>query len=461
MCCLTDAVPQIPVARSGSYPLRAGNLVRPLVDGAPAFRRIGAAVDAARHSVWLTVPFLMPEFRMPDGGGSLFDVLDHAVVRGLDVRVLFWRPDPGTPEVEGRTFPGGPGDRDRLSARGSRFRARWDRAPAGHCHHQKSWIIDAGRPTETAFVGGINLNPHSIVDPGHVGEGHNHDIYAELAGPAATDVHHNFVQRWNEASERGAPDGTWGHQGDDDLAFPAVLSEKRGDSPVQIQRTVHAGRYRDGRASPGGRVFDIAGGEQSILEQYRLAIGAARRSIYIENQAIGVADIVSDLDDALARGVVVVVLVPSEPEAAVRKARRLPEYRPLFDRLAALGRHRHFALAGIAGPGADGCRHDVYVHAKIMLIDDAWATIGSCNLHKHSLTGHSELNLSVWDLQVVRALRCTLLAEHLALDTAGLDDAAALRLYGRVARGNRRRRDAGSVDWQGLAFSLDPDTYGA
>src|SRR2546430_1377132 len=23
----------------------------------------------------------------------------------------------------------------------------------------------------------------------------------ELSGPAATDVHHNFVQRWNEASE--------------------------------------------------------------------------------------------------------------------------------------------------------------------------------------------------------------------------------------------------------------------
>src|SRR3546814_19493346 len=62
---------------------------------------------------------------------------------------------------------------------------------------------------------------------------------------------------------------------------------------------------------------------------------------------------------------------------------------------------------------AEGRRHDIYVHAKIMLVDDTWATIGSCNLHRRSLEGHSELNLSVWDSKVARALRCELLAEHL------------------------------------------------
>ena len=30
----------IPFVQSGSYPLRAGNVVRPLIDGEPAFRRI-------------------------------------------------------------------------------------------------------------------------------------------------------------------------------------------------------------------------------------------------------------------------------------------------------------------------------------------------------------------------------------------------------------------------------------
>ncbi len=72
----------IPFVRSGSYPLRAGNAVRPLVDGEPAFRRICEAVEAAKQSVWVTVAFLSPDFLMPDGRGSVFDVLDRASARG-------------------------------------------------------------------------------------------------------------------------------------------------------------------------------------------------------------------------------------------------------------------------------------------------------------------------------------------------------------------------------------------
>jgi cardiolipin synthase len=454
------ARPYVPFAHSGSYPVRAGNVVRPLVDGEPAFRRICEAIEAARKSVWLTITFLWPDCTMPDARGSLFDVLDRAVERGLDVRVIFWRHNPESSGF-GHTFWGSQADRDMLRARGSRFRARWDRAHGAYCQHQKSWIIDAGQASETAFVGGINLNPHSVVSPGHVGEGHNHDVYVETMGPAATDVHHNFVQRWNEASERTADDGAWAHDGDDALTFPTRLSRQQGESIVQIQRTVHAGRYRDGRPSSEGIPFDIFGGERSIFEQYLLAIDAARRSIYIENQALRVAAIIEKLDHALKRGVEVVALVPGEPEEWVRTARGQSEHKGLFDQLAALGFHERFALVGIAGPDGSGGRNAVYVHAKIMLIDDAWATIGSCNLHSGSLFGHTEMNASFWDPKVVRALRCELLAEHLDRPTGDLDDRAALTLYRQVARDNRRKRDAGDFNWQGLAFSQGPATYGA
>lgn len=47
----------IPPAAPCSYPARDGNLVRPMVDGADVFGRIGDAVEAARRSVWLTVAF--------------------------------------------------------------------------------------------------------------------------------------------------------------------------------------------------------------------------------------------------------------------------------------------------------------------------------------------------------------------------------------------------------------------
>lgn len=441
----------------GSYPLREGNAVRPLVDGAATFRRICQAIEAARHSVWLTVTFIRPDFPMPDGRGTLLDVLDRAATRGLDVRAIIWRPDPETTGW-GLTFGGSPTEVALLEARGSRINIRWDRAAAGFCHHQKSWLIDAGQPTETGFVGGINLTfaPES---PGHSGEDGRHDLYVEVSGPAVTDIHHNFVQRWNEASERDAADGLWGPDAGARLPFPTRLSAPRGPSPVQIQRQIHAGRYSDGHPTPGGAPYEVAGGERSVLAQYLSAIESARRSIYIENQAIPIIPVAVRIEAALQRGVDVVALVPANPEAHVYAARRDPARKPFFDQLAALGRYPNFGLMGIAGRDPVSGRREVYVHAKIMLVDDAWGTIGSCNLHWNSLTGHSEMNASFWDPEVARALRVELLAEHLGRDTGGLDDRAALALYREIGQANRRKRDTGDADWQGLAFSLDPALY--
>src|SRR6202035_3450544 len=122
--------------------------------------------------------------------------------------------------------------------------------------------------SETAFVGGMNLTAKAMGYPGHSIEGERHDVCVEITGPSATDVHHNFVQRWNEASERAADDGRWGHDADDSLSFPTRPSLSRGESIVQVQRMVHAGRSGDSHPSPEGNAYDIAGGERSILAQY-------------------------------------------------------------------------------------------------------------------------------------------------------------------------------------------------
>ncbi len=451
----------IPFVDSGSYPIRAGNAVRPLVDGEPAFRRICQAVEAARTSVWVTVAFLERKFQLPDGRGSLFDLLDRAVARGLDVRVIFWRHveleriDPGV------HFSGTEAERRMLEQRGSRFLARWDRAHGRYCQHQKSWLVDAGRPDEVAFVGGINLNSGSVVSPGHAptAAGNTHDVYVEVRGPSASDVHHNFVQRWNEASDRDAADGLWPDASSQDLLrFPEKASPHAGDVVVQIQRTVRRERYSDGAAAPGARRFPIAEGETSILEQYLRAIDAARRTIYVEDQAIGAAQIVDGLARALQRGVHVGFLVPIDVNDEMAAGRRDPGSAAFFESLAALGRFDHFTLAGIATARPDGGYQNVYVHAKVALVDDAWCTIGSANVGNRSFYGDTELNASIWHAPTVRALRCELLHEHLAQDTRPLDDVAALRLFAEVARANTRRRAADEPQ-QGLALALDPATY--
>jgi phosphatidylserine/phosphatidylglycerophosphate/cardiolipin synthase-like enzyme len=229
---------------------------------------------------------------------------------------------------------------------------------------------------------------------------------------------------------------------------------------VQIQRNLHAGRYRDGHATPGGKAYDIASGERTVFEQYRQAIDAARHTIYVENQVVPTPAMGVNFEAALKRGVDIVMLVPADPEEHVRDARRHPAWKAFFDQIAAFGRYENFLLAGIAARDSQGGRSNIYIHGKVMLIDDGWATIGSCNLHWHSMNGNAEMNASFWDPPVVRALRCRLLAEHLDCDTAALDDRAALCLYREIAWENRRKREAGDLDWLGLAVRLDPAAYG-
>jgi cardiolipin synthase A/B len=448
----------IPFVESGSYPVRTGNRLRPLIDGTPVFRRICEAVESAQHSVWIAAAFCTTDFRMPDGRGSFFDVLDRAQARGLDVRVIFWRPN--TLEGNATAFRGTALDREFLWARGTRWRARWDRTHEAYCQHQKSWMIDAGHDSEIAFLGGVNMTLRGDSVPGHPGPGQRHDAYVEITGPAATDVHHNFVQRWNEASERDVEDGHWGHTGDDQLPFPARLSPPRGDTTTQIQRTVHAGRYRDGTATPGGQRFDIAGGERSILDQYLRAIDAAERTIYIENQSVPIVLVAERMEAALKRGVDIVMLVPAEAEPFVREARRKGERQALFAQLAVLDRYPNFRLTGILGHTANGEPYAIYVHDKLMIVDDVWATIGSCNLHAFSLEGSTELNASFHDPAVARRLRCDLMAEHLGRDVDGLEDRVAMALFRDIADANRYRFDTGAPGWQGLAYRLDAATYG-
>ena len=410
-----------------------------LVDGEAAFRRICEAIEAAHHSVWATIAFLWADFEMPDGRGSAFDVLDRAAARGLDVRVLFWRHEPVGDELADNVFWGSPAHREWLRARGSRVAIRWDRAHPGYAQHQKSWLIDAGGESETAFVGGIDLNPRAVVRPGHGGKGETHDVYVEIAGPCAADVHHNFAQRWNEASERNSRTRALGQRPRAPRSpFPGRVPEVRGASLVQVQRTIHRSRYTDSSPAPGAAPFDIATDERSIFEQYRAAIGGARRSIYIENQYLEVPGNRREHRRRLgagSRGRGADARTPRHRRAdnpGTGRSRTLPRGPRRCSRTTTTSRWpRSPVRATTAGATS------VYVHSKLMLVDDTWATIGSCNLHSRSLFGSSEMNAAIWDPAFARKLRCELLAEHLGTDTSQLDDRATLRHFAHVAHDNR------------------------
>jgi phosphatidylserine/phosphatidylglycerophosphate/cardiolipin synthase-like enzyme len=94
-----------------------------------------------------------------------------------------------------------------------------------------------------------------------------------------------------------------------------------------------------------------------------------------------------------------------------------------------------------------------------MVVDDEWATVGSCNLHRFSLFGNAEINAAFSEPDGVRAFRCELFREHLDQDVSGLDDLAAFRWFRTVAQANRKKWEVGDDAWQGLAFELDLAAY--
>jgi phosphatidylserine/phosphatidylglycerophosphate/cardiolipin synthase-like enzyme len=88
----------------------------------------------------------------------------------------------------------------------------------------------------------------------------------------------------------------------------------------------------------------------------------------------------------------------------------------------------------------------LYVHAKIGIVDDRWLTIGSANLNAHSFFNDTEVNVQVCDRALARRTRLRLWSEHLGLpedQIAGDPTEVVDRLWIPTARRERERRRTG------------------
>jgi phosphatidylserine/phosphatidylglycerophosphate/cardiolipin synthase-like enzyme len=115
----------------------------------------------------------------------------------------------------------------------------------------------------------------------------------------------------------------------------------------------------------------------------------------------------------------------------------------LMDDLArvAPGRVAFYGLENQAGT-------PVYVHAKVCVIDDEWASVGSDNFNRRSWTHDSELTAAVWHPSYARSLRATLAAEHLGLDSSAASALTMPQMYDAFAAAAadlQRWRDGGRV----------------
>ncbi|MCW2599676.1 MAG: phospholipase [Frankiales bacterium] len=439
----------------GGVAWSTGNVARPLVHGSTYFAELHRCVTQLRRGDVL----LFTDWR-GDPDQRLTGHADSAVSRtfcqaarsGVDVRGLLWRSHL---------------DKLAFSAAENRHLGEVIEAAGGEClldmrvrtggsHHQKFVVLrHPGRPDlDVAFVGGIDLCHGRRDDADHRGDPQPqlmakvygpqppwHDVMVALRGPVVGDVEAVFRERWEDPqpltrnplhwiAERARREDR--HAG----KLPPQLPDPRpvGTHAVQLLRT-YPKRLGSYPFAPDG--------ERSVAHGYTKALRRARCLVYVEDQYLWSTEVASTFADALRvqPGLHVVAVLPHHPDQDGRFS--MPPN--LVGRDRALSRMREAGGDRVAFYGVENSSGTpVYVHAKVCVVDDTWATIGSDNFNRRSWTHDSELSAAVLD--DTRDPRSP-------LDPGGLGDGA--RTYARDLRLQLIREHLDRRDDDGLIDPLD------
>ena len=124
-------------------------------------------------------------------------------------------------------------------------------------------------------------------------------------------------------------------------------------------------------------------------------------------------ELMRSLAEALARGVVVALLLPDNPnvgrEFTDEGLKFLWELAP---QAVASGTLQVYTLGSSVQEQGQTLYRSIYVHAKTTVVDDAWLTLGSANLNNRGMRDVTEMNVAIAHPEMVRRLRILLMAEH-------------------------------------------------
>jgi phosphatidylserine/phosphatidylglycerophosphate/cardiolipin synthase-like enzyme len=383
----------------GPPPHRAGNSIDVLIDGEEAFPAIADAIRNATSHVHYAGWYMTPDFDLMRNEQRLeLRALLEETAERVPVRVLMWAGAPlpwryPTTRMDVRA---------QAAALCRSSRVHWSADPKErplHCHHEKIIVVD----DRIAFVGGIEptICGGDRFDGNHHrmrGERGWHDVGTRLRGPIVADVAQHFRLRWQEVSRERIPS--------------PEQPDAVGDLEAQIIRTVPEKIYES-----------LPNGDFGIMEAYMRGLRSARHLIYLENQFLWSHHIVQVLADKLRHppsdDFRMILLLPSRPTTGMDDT--LGQLGILVDadvdeRLLACTLWSH-----------SGSRSEqIYVHAKVGIVDDDWLTIGSANLNNHSLFNDSEVNVVTRAPELARSTRLRLWSEHLELPIADIEGDPAM-----------------------------------
>lgn len=226
--------------------------------------------------------------------------------------------------------------------------------------HRKLLIVD-GR---IVFTGGINLGAEvsGIIrddEPRNEGKLSWRDTDVRIQGPAAAEFQQFFIQHWN--SQKGphmAPS----------LYFPPLHPAGK-----QIVRAI---------ASTSDDPVPL------IYATLISAIHSAKRSVHITDAYFAPDErFIVALKEAARRGVDVTMILPRHSDSW----------------LALAAGHSHYTELLEAGIGIYE-RRDYVLHAKTIVIDDVWSTIGTTNLDWRSFRHNDEINAVILGYDFARQM---------------------------------------------------------
>lgn len=318
-------------------PATLGNAVTILRNGDEAYPRMIAAIQAARVSVMLSSYIL----RDDKAGGPFLDALIQAHARGVAVRVL-------VDGIGSGYFVSGAFRRLRGAgvpvARFMHSSKPWLMPFLNLRTHKKLLVVDG----LSAFTGGLNIGQENVLAlrPRHPVR----DMHFAVEGPVVGQLTDAFAQDWLFTTHETLSGETW---------FPDL-------SPCgpYIARVVTSGPDRE---------------VERIEYLALLAVTCARSSIQIMTPYFLPDErIVTALTLAALRGVEVDVVIPRRSNQPLVDAATRPNITPLIHA---------------------GCRiwHNPppFEHSKLMVVDSAWALVGSTNWDMRSFRLNFELNLEV------------------------------------------------------------------
>jgi phosphatidylserine/phosphatidylglycerophosphate/cardiolipin synthase-like enzyme len=428
----------------------------PIVDGVAYFAEVAALLARVGPGDAVLVAGLQvsPDLDLhgledgDDGYRPLADLLAEKAHDGADVRVLLsggvvsggltWLPGigPFRANVEAARRMRGwvPSTRDtgRPPLR-DRVLLDWSGALIGS-NHQKIVLVRLGDEV-TAFVGGLDLAlhrrdeaPHDRMRLGSERWGW-HDAAVRLRGPAAERVWEVYRYRWGVAA--ALPRRYWMLS----MGGMGVLN------PPLRPLTVPPAPPQEPRSAPGTAVTVVrsfnpwaidsvrllrrvrrpgvpAAGVHEVFRTLSAAIDGARRYVYVEDQYLKEMPgggwrhtLYGPLRQAARRGVRIVLVGSGKRDPADGGRTDLPDVLTTDLRWRVVGRLPREARRNVVMYRV----RDLTVHTKIVLVDDAFACVGSANFFGRSMVGtDTELSSAlVTTGPHVRDLRVALWGEHL------------------------------------------------